>query len=74
MEEKLHKERVMAKFKKLTLHPNLINNIFMELNIKNLQQMYEKSIKEENDINYFVNISSPADALIVLTPPLNRRV
>ena len=35
-EEKAHRERLMAKFKKLTLHPNLSDNLFNEMNIKNL--------------------------------------
>ena len=46
----------MSKFKKLTLHPNLSENIFSEMSIKSLQQMYEKSIKEENSINHYFNI------------------
>ena len=41
----------MAKFKKLMLHPNLSDNIFNEMNIKNLRFMYEKSVKEDADIN-----------------------
>ena len=73
-EEKLHKERVMAKFKKLMLHPNLSDNIFNEMNVKNLKHMYEKSIKEEADIRSYFNIRNEADARVILTPPINRRV
>ena len=73
-EEKLARERTMAKFKKLMLHPNLSDNIFNEMNIKNLKFMYEKAIKEDQDINAYFNIRNEADAKIVLTPPINRRV
>jgi len=74
MEEKLHKEMIMAKFKKLMLHPNLSDNIFNEMNIKNLRFMYEKSVKEDADINSYFNIRNESDAKIILTPPINRRV
>lgn len=73
-EEKLHKEKIMAKFKKLMLHPNLSDNIYNEMNIKNLKFMYEKSLKEETDIKSYFNIRNEADAKIILVPPVNRRV
>lgn len=46
----------------------------MELNVDNLIYMYEKARKEEVDIKDFFNIRSHADAKLVLTPPINRRV
>lgn len=63
----------MAKFKQLVLNPYISDNIYLDLNIDNLIQMYEKARKELDDINKFFNIRSQRDSKLVLLPPVNRR-
>lgn len=51
------KEKIMARFKRQILNPNFSDNIYMELNIKNLRYFYEKSLKEFKDIQEFFSIT-----------------
>ena len=64
----------MAKFKQQILCPYISENVFMELNVVNLQHMYDKAKRELKALQHFFNIRSEEDAAIVLTPPANRRV
>lgn len=73
-EERKRQDKIMQKYRELQEIPFYSDNIFMEMNVANLKNFYQRAISELQDARNLFSIRNMKDENAAVTPPLNARI